>query len=348
MRYYPRICTFLVLVMLYFTGLSQDRLVKKDSSVIEGKVLEVGTTEIRFKLKSKPDGPVFVDYKSEFVRIEYENGRVDSLKNPSPPKQTVTETEPVKIRRKERGVNNIYFWDDWVKMNIDVGATISNNFGITPTGDYPYSELYTETYTKTKESNAIKMQPYGAINLMLGRKKVLKHLFGLSYHTTKTDYRYQYSNVKPPKLGASASGNIADYTVNGIYNYLDLNNGLNWRLKKGLHMCLIVSVSFPLNSRLMTNGYSAALVTQFDHYDSLNVAIYKTTGDTTYYSNAVLKDEMNGVQFSIQGKIYYDMKVKEQVFGIYIMGNFSTNMNMPYCALGLSWYPFKKIRVKEL
>lgn len=53
---------------------SQDVIYKTDNTKLEGKVLEVGTSEIKYKLASNPDGPTYVISKSDLVLITYQNG----------------------------------------------------------------------------------------------------------------------------------------------------------------------------------------------------------------------------------------------------------------------------------
>ncbi len=52
-----------------------DVIVMKDGEEIEAKVLEVGTSEVRYKHCDDPSGPVFVELKSDIFMIKHENGR---------------------------------------------------------------------------------------------------------------------------------------------------------------------------------------------------------------------------------------------------------------------------------
>jgi hypothetical protein len=49
-------------------------------AVINAKVMEVGTDEIKYKLFDSPDGPVYVVDKSALNRIEFADGRVEKYK----------------------------------------------------------------------------------------------------------------------------------------------------------------------------------------------------------------------------------------------------------------------------
>ena len=77
----------LFLISLFITQLfSQDKIYKLKGTVINAKVIEIGTDEIKYKLFENPDGPVYVVDKSTLNRIEFANGKVEkytsSFKDP--------------------------------------------------------------------------------------------------------------------------------------------------------------------------------------------------------------------------------------------------------------------------
>jgi hypothetical protein len=75
---------FLVLLTgIFFTTLaySQDVIIKRNGNQIKGKVVEVGTTEIKYKLPDNVDGPLYAVDKNSISKIIYENGRVENLVN---------------------------------------------------------------------------------------------------------------------------------------------------------------------------------------------------------------------------------------------------------------------------
>jgi len=65
--------TFLVANCLF----SQDIITKKSGEDIQAKVLEVTTTEVKYKKFDNLNGPVFSILKSELLLIRYENGSKD-------------------------------------------------------------------------------------------------------------------------------------------------------------------------------------------------------------------------------------------------------------------------------
>lgn len=80
--------TWILLSLLVPSGLvmAQDKIYKKDKEVIDAKISEVGTGEIKYKIYKDPDGPVYTMDKDLITKVVYENGRTEiyqsSLRNP--------------------------------------------------------------------------------------------------------------------------------------------------------------------------------------------------------------------------------------------------------------------------
>ena len=53
---------------------AQDTIYKNDGTVIYAKITEVGTNAISFKKTNNPDGPTFVENKTDISLIKYRNG----------------------------------------------------------------------------------------------------------------------------------------------------------------------------------------------------------------------------------------------------------------------------------
>ena len=58
---------------------AQDVIVKKDGSTIISKVLEITSTEVKYKKFSNLEGPTYTLLKSEIQGINYENGEKDTF-----------------------------------------------------------------------------------------------------------------------------------------------------------------------------------------------------------------------------------------------------------------------------
>ena len=90
------ITKFILIFTLYLgsnVAYSQDVITKKTSEDIQAKVIEVNTTEIKYKKFDNQTGPTFTILKTDVLMIRYENGSKDIFNETSPVKTTPVETE---------------------------------------------------------------------------------------------------------------------------------------------------------------------------------------------------------------------------------------------------------------
>lgn len=71
-----RIITLTFLLSVIFTAVhAQDVLVRRNGSIIEGKVVEVGIDKVLYKISQEANAANFVVRKNELLRIEFGNGQ---------------------------------------------------------------------------------------------------------------------------------------------------------------------------------------------------------------------------------------------------------------------------------
>lgn len=68
---------FIILVLAPFFGYSQDIITTKKGEDIEAKVLEINTSEVKYKKANVKDSPTYTLLKSDILLIRYENGTKD-------------------------------------------------------------------------------------------------------------------------------------------------------------------------------------------------------------------------------------------------------------------------------
>ena len=87
-------------------AMAQDVIVKKDGTTILSKVLEISSTEIKYKKWSNQDGPMYSIDKSEVHSINYQNGEVKLMTtNSSITKTLLPENERMVRKGKYLTVN---------------------------------------------------------------------------------------------------------------------------------------------------------------------------------------------------------------------------------------------------
>lgn len=57
----------------------QDSIYKKNGEIIASKILEINSTQVKFKKSNNLGGPSYSELKSELVYIKFENGTIDTI-----------------------------------------------------------------------------------------------------------------------------------------------------------------------------------------------------------------------------------------------------------------------------
>ena len=327
----------LLVIAAFNSAFSQDKLIKRDGTILEVKITEISGTEIKYKMFDNLEGPLYTYPKSDFIRAEYKNGDTDVFTGNIPE----TQLPPTSGAKQEKA-------GDWIKFNIDLGVAVSKSFNGIPVRLDNSDDKYGngDDYSKNSGSSKDHLSPYVSLNFILGKGKVLKHVLGVSYlnvktnydHSTASGFTWQYINSALPYYAQSTN-----VSVSGNFHIIALNSGLSFQVDKGFNLCLLGSIGITAKGTLISNGSRIDYTTVADTvYPG-----YKTTSQTTAIKNE-RSDASSVGFFSIQAKACYDFKIKENVLGVYLLGNISVANRLPYCAVGLSWYPFKKLRVTDL
>lgn len=97
---------------------SQDAIYKTDNTKIEGKILEVGSFGIKYKLASNPDGPTYVISKPDVILVTYQNGTHEQFSQ-----QVKFDSVSVNFCRNFIGLDILEF------VNSSIGITYERTFG---------------------------------------------------------------------------------------------------------------------------------------------------------------------------------------------------------------------------
>src|SRR5436190_828098 len=73
--------TFLIALLLFTASFSysQDKIYRKNGKIVEAKIIEIGSDEIKYKEFHDPDGPVYVLETDRISKIVFENGKVEKF-----------------------------------------------------------------------------------------------------------------------------------------------------------------------------------------------------------------------------------------------------------------------------
>jgi hypothetical protein len=208
-----KIIILLSLFLYSSVGFAQDVLTKKNGEDILAKVLEVNTTEIKYKKSENPNGPTFTILKSEVLLIRYENGTKDVF------------NEPQKVSSQPESVieNPISFKKNEIKGN--ALALILGSLAVT------YERIL-------NEESAVGF----ALNVPANN-----YVFDINY-TATAYYRYYFGDKPAAGFFGEAFGmlnSVDDYVYDDNFNYgyerknltdfaIGVGLGGKWVTKKGL------------------------------------------------------------------------------------------------------------------
>jgi hypothetical protein len=102
----------LLLVMLAANGVAQDTIYMRNDQRIACNVVEVNTTEVKYKKWEISDGPLYIENKSMVAQIKYKNGFIDVFQEEKSVPLQIKKTEDEYVRDHKSTKNGN---DDYVK-----------------------------------------------------------------------------------------------------------------------------------------------------------------------------------------------------------------------------------------
>ena len=121
MKAFKKLFTTLFLLCVAGTAMAQDVIVKTDQTTVMSKVLEITSTEIKYKKWNNQDGPTYSIDRSEVLSINYENGEVEFFAET--PKSQENNYMPQPKYQYRGHMEDASFWGGHVKLD---GRVLSN------------------------------------------------------------------------------------------------------------------------------------------------------------------------------------------------------------------------------
>ena len=133
-------CLFVV-ILFTTTSYSQDVIFKRNGSQVKAKIIEIGTSEIKYKVPGNPDGPVYAIDKNSVNKIVYQNGReevyVPDLKDMENYSGQLTKAIKIDFLSPLLGFTQISF-----EKSLGVGKSYEVSLGIIGLGKSNQLEYY--------------------------------------------------------------------------------------------------------------------------------------------------------------------------------------------------------------
>lgn len=75
-------CMTILFLASGISSIAQDKIVKKGGETLEVKILEISPSEIKYKLLSDLEGPIFIMDKDRISEVQYQDGRIEKYLKP--------------------------------------------------------------------------------------------------------------------------------------------------------------------------------------------------------------------------------------------------------------------------
>ena len=328
-------------ILISLLSMSQDILIKKDSSKIEVRLLEVRPNELKYKLFSYQDGPDIIISKNDIAYVIYSNGVKEILNISNKPEIVGIDSfylaKPIK---GDTAVTKKYkepVLGDYIKFNLQLGVIMQSLSSNYTRREPPASHTSSEEYSAS--SNKYIYNYNIGFNFLFGNNPYVKHVIGVNYLRSTGEYNYSYGS-----FGSDGYSGYTTYSQDYHYvskiDFINVVTGLRFKILKKLYIEPLASIN---------------VIAQSDvRYSGISIKNYHSGGPTPYiykiekedYSNEKVSAERSGINstLSLCPKISYEFNLKNQTLGIYVSYNHAAAFRLPWIMAGITYYPFKKLK----
>jgi hypothetical protein len=143
----------IALVLIFSSSYSQDKIYRNNGKIIEAKILEIGSDEIRYKEFNNLDGPIYILETDKIKKIVFENGKSqqfhDNLKDPERYAGQLNKAIKLNFLSPLYGYTEIGF-----EKSTGVGKGFELSLGIIGLGKSESIEYYTTQLETVKKGQA--------------------------------------------------------------------------------------------------------------------------------------------------------------------------------------------------
>lgn len=231
----------LLVCSVVFAAHAQDKIVKRNGVVINGKVTEVGVREIKYQSNPDANSAKFVIRHAEVERIDFANGETFIISERS--KSNGKETRPLSVSNYKRNIVTIspfkavdsgpglgFSYERIIGANEYIGLILPVSFIFKEY--YNYSSSYNndqQYFTNVYLTPGVKIYPFGqrkvtyavGPNVMLGFNKTLN-----GYYDYNMNQSY-YNRVNSFRLGLLIN-NYLNFQITPLINF-GVSAGLGMR-----------------------------------------------------------------------------------------------------------------------
>lgn len=199
---------FISLFVLIISSSAQDKIYRKNGEVLKVKVLEVSSSEIKYKIFGDNDGPVYVLEKDRIKKIEYENGRVEkptiNLKDPEQYADQLNKALKINFLSPLLGFTQVSY-----EKSTGVGKSYELSFAVIGAGKNRLLNFY--------DYNSIRNERRNQFGLAVGGGYKFSKLPDFLFGRTRFTHLMQGAYAKPVAYIGNYSENRVAYKNNNQY-----------------------------------------------------------------------------------------------------------------------------------
>ncbi len=251
---------------------AQDQIFKNDNTKILAKITEVNPTEIRYKLFSNPEGPVYIEKRNNVSLIIYENGKHEIIAaNPALTETTVAAVAPP-LTPSISKVDSVYYYRYPNNISVNFLNFFNNEMGFMYQRDFVESDFNIQIpfgfgvehpgITQSVYFNNNNFSNGNTFARMRLIKKNFEVGFGINYYpnlNTRVNYfigpmfRYmQYNAEHQVTYSLLAPSPYGGYSYSGMQNQpttlsrycMSITNGFVFRTRSRLTASVYASLGF--------------------------------------------------------------------------------------------------------
>lgn len=322
----------LITIAIAANAFCQDTIAMRDNSKLIAKVLEISSTEIKYKRFDNLNGPDYVISKNDISSITFRNGVKDvfeSIIEPTNSTSTYTDNVFVNPTPPKGSVKRETKVGDYIKFNLQAGAIVYNSYSNLPRHESNNWVNGTDEYY-SDQSKTTNITPMLGFNALFGNSNYIKALFSLNYLRTRGVFNHQSGHGGYESV-------YRDFHYKAELDFLNTTTGMRFSIGKRLHLEPLVSFNLVVHTNITRTGYIKT--TTYNNYNSYY-------SETLYYDNVKTNakeiDIPNTV--SLCPRISYTVLNHKANFELYASYNLAYQYRLPWYMFGVIYYPFKKLR----
>ena len=245
-----RIAILCFLVLLGTISVNaQDKIYRQNGKVVDAKIIEVGSSEIKYKDFNNPDGPIYVLETDRIKKIVYENGKEekfkDNLQDPERYAGQANKALKVNFLAPLYGYSEISF-----EKNVDFGRSYEVSVGIIGAGKAGVLDYY------NAQLNEVKREPFGFF--VSGGYKFGKLPNFILFGKTRATHLMQGTYIKPTIYFGHYKENMIIWKANNTYEVgkqnvtfgaLQLEAGKQWVLGNKLVLDIYSGLGYGFDNK---------------------------------------------------------------------------------------------------